>query len=191
MQNQDHGTSPLRVSAPSHWALITPKKEFSRGRFQNKKSHHNSIFVAHPAFFSFHQSIPESFHQSLKACSILVALPVSSPAGAGRGPDGLLGRSSPWWWWWWWSFERGVAPSLNGLISPCAREAFTKKNCHPPSKGTLWYYAMAIPTAEIDGQAEVPTAADYLLLCRYLHFSRFTLQTWADICIIWQSVHLK
>ena len=24
---------------------------------------------------------------------------------------------------------------------------------------------------------EVPTAADYLHLCRYLHFSRFTLQT--------------
>ena len=35
-----------------------------------------------------------SFHQSLKACSILVlALPVSSTAGAGRGPDGLLGGS--------------------------------------------------------------------------------------------------
>ena len=25
--------------------------------------------------------------------------------------------------------------------------------------------------------SEVPTAADYLHLCRYLHFSRFTLQT--------------
>ena len=39
--------------------------------------------------------------------------------------------------------------------------------------------------------SEVPTAADYLHLCRYLHISRFTLQTWADICTIWQSAHLK
>ena len=38
---------------------------------------------------------------------------------------------------------------------------------------------------------EVPTAADYLHLCRYLHFSKFTLQTWADICTIWQIAHLK
>ena len=38
---------------------------------------------------------------------------------------------------------------------------------------------------------EPPAVADYLHLCRYLHFSRFTLQTWADICTIWQSAHLK
>ena len=95
MQSRIKITEPLPCECQLHpiGILSHQKKNALRGRFQNKKSHHNSILVALPAFISFHQSIPESFHQSLKACSILVALPVSSPAGAGRGPDGLLGGS--------------------------------------------------------------------------------------------------
>ena len=54
----------------------------------------------------------------------------------------------------------------------------------------VWFVGSSWPQ-RASFKPEPPAVADYLQLCRYLHFSRFTLQTWADICTIWQSAHLK
>ena len=52
-----------------------------------------------------------------------------------------------------------------------------KEFCSRLDRILLAFMLQLVESKICDSEAEPPTGADYLHLCRYLHFSRFTLQT--------------
>ena len=52
-----------------------------------------------------------------------------------------------------------------------------KEFCSRLDRILLAFMLQLVESKICDSEAEPPTGAEYLHLCRYLHFSRFTLQT--------------